>query len=219
MRKEDEKLRAFINEQIESNSEEWIANKGSNFGIPLQRLVKRYYDSQKEELGISTVTSNENPNSNDPDIVIEYNDGSKDYREVKSCKNGKLEGVTICNSPDLLSDSKTFLINYSPNNSTGVINVNNVFDTQLHRLTGINSTGKYRGCLRSTRDTGKKIKGRSYSDFVSTNDEDDTSLEQLTDPSVQRQTILRYSASKLVDGQFNFSDEEILEAIHSLKQK
>ncbi len=137
--------------------------------------------------------------------------------EVKSCKNGALNGVTICNAPHLLNDKKAILINYTIAQNN-VINVVDVYETEIFRLTSINTRGKYKGCLISTRDTGKKIKGRTLNDFISTNDDNDYTLEQLTAPSLIRKTILYYSVSKLVDSEYNFTDEEILKALHDLKR-
>ena len=92
-----------------------------------------------------------------------------------------------------------------------------VIFTQIFRLITINQNGKYAGFLCSTRDTGKKIKGRNYNEFVSTSNEDDYTLQQLTNPTLIRNTVLYYSASKLVDVTYNFTDEEILEAVEHLR--
>ncbi|MCQ2454525.1 MAG: hypothetical protein MJ090_00035 [Clostridia bacterium] len=218
MRQTNNEIRDFINQQIQKRPEAWKFNRGSNFGIPLQRLVYQFYFDNREKFKIRIVECNENPNSTDPDIVVHYSDNKVEGIEVKSCKNGALSGVTICNSPHLLNDSKAILINYVPHPDTNVIFAENVYVTQLHRLTSKVKTGKYTGCLISTRDTGKKIKGRNFNDFINTSENDDYSIEELTDERLIRKTILYYSASKLVDDDYTFSDEEILEAIHFLRR-
>ena len=219
MRKTNELIKSFINQTIAKNSSAWRATPGSNFGIPLQRLIKDYYLNHQDEWDIASVVSNENPNSTEPDIVITYNDGRQRKFEVKSCKEGALNGVTICNSPELLNDTDTYLINYIPDSQTRVIRADSVYETQLFRLTSIQSSGKYRGCLISTRDTGKKIKGRNFSEFESTSDADDYPLSTLLNPELIHKTVLYYSASKLVDDRYNFTDDEILEAVHNLRKR
>ena len=161
--------------------------------------------------------SNENPNNPRTDVYFISNEREFDGYEVKSIKDGKLSGLTICNNPHLLNDKKVLLINYTvdENNTISVIDV---YETEHFRLTGINTSGKYKGCLISTRDTGKKIKGRNFNEFISSSDDDDYTLEELTAPELIRKTVLYYSASKLVDPEYNFTDEEILEAIHNLKK-
>ena len=217
MRKTNNNIKNFLNTKIKTAPDKWRFSSGTNFGIALQRLIKDFFVSHKNVWKIEKVISNENPNSNEPDIKIIYQNGETKKYEVKSCKNGDLSGVTICNNPNLLTDTDTFLINYFPNLNTNIIEIVDVYETQLHRLTSISSSGKYKGCLISTRDTGKKIKGRNFNDFISTNDEDDFPLEVLKNDSLIRKTILYYSASKLVDPIYNFTDSEILAAIHELK--
>lgn len=218
MRKTNDNIKDFLNIKIKTTPNIWRCSSGTNFGVPLQKLIKDYFIYHKDKWMIEEVISNENPNSNEPDIKIIYQNGTSKKYEVKSCKNGNLSGVTICNSPNLLTDTDTFLINYSQNLSGNIIEIIDVYETQLHRLTSINSSGKYKGCLISTRDTGKKIKGRNFNDFISTKDEEDFSLEALKSESLIRKTILYYSASKLVDSTYNFTDNEILTAIHELKK-
>lgn len=127
-----------------------------------------------------------------------------------------MSGVTICNSPELLSNIPYILINYTVENSYVI--VQDVILTELHRLVTINKKGKYEGCLSSTRDTGKKIKGRNYNEFITSTDKEDYTLEELTKPALIRKTILTYSASKLVDTEYNFTDEEILMVIQDLRK-
>ena len=216
MRTTNEEIKNYINHVIASNESNWRYRKGENFGIRLQVEVGRFYTDNAKRFGISSVQINTNPNDTKADIVIKYNNGTEKGYEVKSCKDGALNGVTICNAPKLLNDKKAFLINYSIGKND-IINVVDVYETEIFRLTSISTRGKYKGCLISTRDTGKKIKGRNFHDFVSTTDSDDYTLEQLTDPALIRKTILYYSASKLVDSEYNFTDNEILNAIHDLK--
>lgn len=192
--------------------------KGGNYGTLLQEEVKHYYDHNNSKCNISAVDCNTDPMNSDPDITLHFIDGNKEGIEVKSCKNQELSGVTICNSPELLNSSRAFLINYTFNDEKK-LEVKEVFDTELHRLATIKKRGKYKGCLTSTRDTGKKIKGRSYNDFVNTNECDDHTLAELTDPAIVRKTILYFSASKLVDDNYDFTDDEILNAIHELKKR
>lgn len=217
MRNYDNRLKQYLNEKISANPTNWGYRSGANFGIPLQILVGEYYLENKDTFDIKDVVINTNPNCPDPDVVIKYNDNTIRGIEVKSCKDGALSGVTICNSPHLINDNETILINYTFVNNT--LNVIDVIFTQLFRLITINQSGKYEGCLSSTRDTGKKIKGRNYNEFISTGDADDFSLEELTNPDLIRKTVLYYSASKLIDEEFNFSNEEILEALNVLRSR
>lgn len=144
-------------------------------------------------------------------------EGECDGYEVKSIKDGSLPGLTICNNPLLLNDKKVLLINYTVDNDSTIL-VIDVYETQIFRLTSINASGKYKGCLISTRDTGKKIKGRNFNDFINTCEDEDYTLEELTNPELVRKTILYYSASKLVDSEFNFKDKEIERAIRDLRK-
>ena len=216
MRIINEEIKEYINATIKSNKNDWMYRRGSNFGIALQVEVGNYYKANMTKFNISNVHINTNPNDEHSDIVITYNDGTENGCEVKSCKDGALNGVTICNAPRLLNDKKAFLINYTvgPGN---IIIVLDVYETEIFRLTSINKKGKYKGCLISTRDTGKKIKGRNFKDFINTSDEDDYTLSQLTEEGLIRKTILYYSASKLIDDEYNFTDEEIVEAIRHLR--
>lgn len=215
MRDYNNEIKDFINKKIKENSKSWIYQKGSNFGVKLQVLVGEYYEENKNKFKICKVKINTNPNDVNPDVVLEFTDGRTDGIEVKSCKDEALTGVTICNGPNLINDKKAILINYTITNS--IVEVVDVIETQIFRLITINSTGKYQGCLSATRDTGKKIKGRNFKNFISTTEEDDYTLAQLTEPSLIRKTILMYSASKLVDTEYNFTDEEILDAVHKLR--
>ena len=210
-------MKDYINNIIRTNSANWIYRTGENFGIRLQVEVGNYYRYNAERFDIKQVQINTNPNDEKPDVVITYNSGLEEGCEVKSCKDGALKGVTICNAPHLINDKKALLINYSVG-TDNVIYVVDIYETEIFRLTSINSRGKYKGCLISTRDTGKKIKGRNFNDFVNGSEENDYTLEQLTAPELIRKTILYYSASKLVDPEYNFTDEEIIEAIHNLKE-
>jgi len=215
MRNLNEEIRQYLNIKILKSSNNWRYTSGANFGIALQRLIGQYYIDNKITLDINTVDINTNPNCPDPDVVITYNNGQIMGIEVKSCKNSALSGVTICNSPHLINDKDTILINYTFTNN--VLSVIAVIFTQIFRLITINQGGKYSGCLSSTRDTGKKIKGRNYNEFINSSDEDDYTLAQLTDPNLIRKTVLYYSASKLIDAEFNFSNDEILEALENLR--
>lgn len=217
VRKTRDDIKQYINDIISSNNSKWIYRKGRNFGIELQEAVGNYFKSKMEELCISKVEINTNPNDVNPDVVVYYNDESTEGFEVKSCKDGALASVTICNSPHLLNDKKAFLINYTIDKNK-VITVKDVYQTEIFKLTSINSRGKYKGCLRATRDTGKKIKGRTFNDFITTSDKDDYTLEQLTDPKLIRKTVLYYSAAKLVDDEYVFTDSEILEAVRELRK-
>lgn len=215
MRKYDNILKDYLNNEIGKNPNLWRYSKGANFGIRLQELVGKFYIDNQVNFGINNVIINTNPNCTDHDVVIFYNNGNVDGIEVKSCKDGSLGGVTICNSPELINDKDAILINYTIENST--VHIIDVIRTQIFRLITINSNGKYRGCLSSTRDTGKKIKGRNYNQFINSNDNDDYTLEELTNPALIRRTVLFYSASKLVDDNYNFTDEEILQAVNALR--
>ena len=217
MRTKNNEIKEYINSNIRTNTNNWIYRRGENFGIRLQVEVGNYYRANAEQFNIEQVQINTNPNDERPDVVITYNDGTEEGCEVKSCKDGALNGVTICNAPPLINDKKAFLINYTVGDDN-VIFVVDAYETEIFRLTSINSRGKYKGCLISTRDTGKKIKGRNFNGFINTSEENDYTLEQLTDPALVRKTILYYSASKLVDSDYNFTDEEILEAVHNLKE-
>ena len=216
MRTKRNEIRDYINVVIQNNSTNWQYQKGANFGIRLQVEVGNFFLSNAEKLQILNIQINTNPNDTRPDIVITYNNGAIEGFEVKSCKDGALGGVTICNAPHLINDSQAFLINYTVNDNN-TIYVIDVYQTELFRLTSINSHGKYKGCLISTRDTGKKITGRNFNDFILSSETDDYSLEQLTDPNLIRKTVLYYSASKLVDDEYMFTDEDILNAIHHLR--
>ena len=217
MRKKNNEIKEYINNKITEAPEKWIYRKGENFGIRLQVEVGNYYKSIADSLNIKEVQINTNPNDERPDVYIVYNDETEEGFEIKSCKDGALNGVTICNAPHLLNDKKAFLINYTIN-SDKIVHIIDVYETQIFRLTSVNTNGKYKGCLISTRDTGKKIKGRNFNDFITTSDEDDYSLEQLTNQNLIRRTILYYSAAKLIDKTYNFTDEEILDAVHNLKK-
>ncbi|MGL5367986.1 MAG: hypothetical protein ACRDAG_06730 [Cetobacterium somerae] len=217
MRKTNNSLKEFLNKEIEKNKENWRFTSGSNYGINFQKMVGDYYEVKKSELDIEKVKVNLNPNSSEPDIVLSNKDNTLSNIEVKSCKNKALSGVTICNSPELLTDTPCILINYNVNDDS-YVEVEEVIETQLHKLVTINSKGKYKGCLSSTRDTGKKLKGRNYTDFLASNDGDDYSLEELTDPELKRKTVLMYSASKLIDAEYDFSKEEIFQALDHLKK-
>ena len=220
MRKTNNNIKNYINNFINNYSDSnWIYQKGSNYGIELQKLVGSYYKQISRELGIQCVRINTNPNNPDPDILLIFINSKKREIEVKSCKDEALSGVTICNAPHLLNDKDTLLINYSVSENTGKIYVKDVYETQLYRLVSINKTGKYKGCLTSTRDTGKKLKGRNFNDFINTNEEDDYSLAELTNDKLIRRTILTYSTSKLVDNEYNFTINEITEVYLSLKNK
>lgn len=217
LRTKRDDIKQYINDIIGSDKKNWIYRKGSNFGTKLQEEVGNYFKSKMEELCISDVEINTNPNDVNPDIVIHFIDNTKEGFEVKSCKDGALGSVTICNSPHLLNDKKAFLINYTVGENN-VILVEDIYQTEIFRLTSINSRGKYKGCLRSTRDTGKKIKGRTFNDFISTCEKDDYTLKQLTDPKLIRKTVLYHSAAKLVDDEYIFTDKEILSAIQELRK-
>ena len=216
MRTKNIEIKNYINGVIKANPNNWTYNRGSNFGVALQVEVGNYYKANKAKYNILDVQINTNPNDERSDVVLTYKNGKVDGYEVKSCKDGALSGVTICNAPRLLNDKKAFLINYTVDTNS-VIVVLDVYETEIFRLTSINQRGKYKGCLISTRDTGKKIKGRNFNDFISTSDDDDYTLEELTDEALIRKTILYYSASKLIDDEYNFTDEEILEAIRHLR--
>ena len=217
-RRTNDDLRDYINTDISDNSSDWTEAHQKNFGDQFQDRVRRYYSLYRRTLGVSSVEQNQNPNDRRADVVVTMNDGSILEYEVKSCKNGNLSGVTICNTPELLNDKPAYLINYTIGED-GVVSGIDVYDTQVFRLTSINKSGKYAGCLMSTRDTGKKIKGRSLNDFLSNTDDTDYSLEELTAPELIRKTVLRYTASKFVDDRYNFSDDEILEAIHAIRNQ
>lgn len=217
MRKKNINLKNYLNQQVNKDKTKWLYKKGANFGIELQKLVGQYYIDNKIILSIKTVEINTNPNDTKPDIVIYFNNTTSRGIEIKSCKDGALSGVTICNSPELINDKDAFLINYTFNASK-VLEVIDVYETNIFRLITINSTGKYKGCLSSTRDTGKKIKGRNFKDFIGTDESSDYTLSQLTSPELIRKTVLFYSASKLVDKTYNFTDKEITEALTHLKK-
>lgn len=220
MRKTNNDIKNYINDFINnSSSSNWIYQKGSNYGIELQKLAGSYYQLNSQKFGIQNVKINTNPNDPDADIVLTFIDFTKRDIEVKSCKDEALNGVTICNAPHLLNDKDTLLINYSVSEITGKIYVKDVYETQLHRLVSINKTGKYKDCLTSTRDTGKKLKGRNFNDFINTDEKNDYSLTELTDDKLVRKTILTYSTSKLVDNEYDFSIEEVTEVFSSLKKK
>ena len=220
MRKTNNNIKDYINNFINNSSDSnWTYQKGSNYGIELQKLAGSYYEQISKELGIQCVRINTNPNNPDPDILLIFINSKKREIEVKSCKDEALSDVTICNAPHLLNDKDTLLINYSVSENTGKIYVKDVYETQLHRLVSINKTGKYKGCLTSTRDTGKKLKGRNFNDFINTNEEDDYSLAELTNDKLIRRTVLTYSTSKLVDNEYNFTINEITEIYLSLKNK
>lgn len=217
MRTKREEIKCYINEVITRNKRQWKFEGGKNSGTEFQRIVRDYFNENAEKHHILRAKSNENPNDPRTDVYFICNEGECDGYEVKSIKDGSLPGLTICNNPLLLNDKKVLLINYTVDkNST--ISVLDVYETQIFRLTSINSSGKYKGCLMSTRDTGKKIKGRNFNDFINTCEDEDYTLEELTNPELVRKTILYYSASKLVDSDYNFTDEEILEAVHNLKE-
>ncbi|MDU4938228.1 MAG: hypothetical protein E6X34_07205 [Clostridium sp.] len=216
MRKYNNTIKDYLNSEIQKNKTDWVYAKGANFGIQLQKLTGKYYEDNKAKFNISSVDINTNPNDTKPDVVLHYTDDSSKGIEVKSCKDGKLSGVTICNGPNLINDKDALLINYTIIDS--VVSVQAVIETQIFRLITINSTGKYKGCLSATRDTGKKIKGRNYNSFISTNESEDYSLEELTKPELIRETVLMYSASKLVDDEYNFTDEEILNSLKKLRK-
>lgn len=217
MRKTNNSLKEFFNKEIEKNKENWKFTSGSNYGIAFQKMAGDYYEVKKTELGIREVKVNLNPNSPEPDIVLSNKDNTLSNIEVKSCKNKALSGVTICNSPELLTDTPCILINYKVDDNS-YVEVDEVIETELHRLVTINSKGKYEGCLSSTRDTGKKLKGRNYKEFLDSNDEDDYSLEELTNSELKRKTVLMYSASKLIDAEYDYSKEEIFQALDHLKK-
>lgn len=217
MRNYNEHIRQYLNTEISKKSNVWKYAPGANFGIALQKLVGEYYKSNNKYFDIARVDINTNPNCLDPDVVINYNNGTIVGIEVKSCKDGALSGVTICNSPHLINDKCAILINYTFINE--VLSVTAVIITQIFRLITINKTGKYVGCLSSTRDTGKKIKGRNYNEFISSSDENDYTLKELTEPALIRKTILYYSASKLVDAEYNFTDAEVIQALNDLRNR
>ena len=216
-RKKNDELRDFINTEIADNSSNWTEAHQKNFGDQFQDRVRRYYSFNKKMLGVKSVEQNQNPNDRRGDVIITQNNGDVIEYEVKSCKNGNLEGVTICNTPELLNAKPAYLINYTINKD-GVVYVIDVYDTQVFRLTSINKKGKYKGCLRGNRDTGKKIKGRPLNEFLLNSDDTDNTLQELTSPEIIRKTVLMYSASKFVDDKYNFTDEEILDAIHKIKK-
>jgi hypothetical protein len=220
LRKTNNDIKNYINDFISSSSSSnWIYQKGSNYGIELQKLAGSYYKQNSQKFGIQNVKINTNPNDTDADIVLTFTDLTQRDIEVKSCKDGTLNGVTICNSPHLLNDKDVLLINYTVSENSGKIYVKDVYETQLHRLVSINKSGIYKGCLTSTRDTGKKLKGRNFNDFLNTNEKDDSSLSELTDEKLIRKTILTYSTSKLIDDDYNFSIEEITEIYNFLKKE
>lgn len=157
MRKKNNEIKEYINNKITEAPENWIYRKGENFGIRLQVEVGNYYKSIADSLNIKEVQINTNPNDERPDVYIVYNDETEEGFEIKSCKDGALNGVTICNAPHLLNDKKAFLINYTIN-SDKIVHIIDVYETQIFRLTSVNTNGKYKGCLISTRDTGKKSK-------------------------------------------------------------
>lgn len=220
MRIYNEDIKIYLNNQIQKeiniDHTKWKFKSGGNYGVKLQELVGKYYEDNSEKFKISSVKINTDPSSPEPDVVISFLNGTTKGIEVKSCKNGTLHGVTICNSPKLINNKDALLINYNISNLT--VNVQAVIETQIFRLITINKSGMYKGCLSSTRDTGKKIRGRTYQSFISTSDSDDYTLEQLTKPELIRKTILMYSASKLIDDEYNFADEEILSAIKILNE-
>lgn len=76
----------------------------------------------------------------------------------------------------------------------------------------------YKGLIRCTKDTGKKIKGRPFNEFIKTSDENDEPLEYLKSDALIRKTVLYYSAAKFVDRRYNFTQEEILDAIDYLNK-
>lgn len=188
-----------------------------NSGTEFQRVVRDYFNENTEKYHILKTESNENPNDSRTDVYFVCDEGECDGYEVKSIKDGSLPGLTICNNPLLLNDKKVLLINYTVDNDSTIL-VIDVYETQIFRLTSINASGKYKGCLISTRDTCKKIKGRNFNDFINTCEDEDYTLEELTNPELVRKTILYYSASKLVDSEFNFKDKEIERAIRDLRK-
>jgi len=219
LRKTNNDIKNYINDFISnSSSSNWTYQKGSNYGIELQKLAGSYYRQNSKKLKIQDVKINTNPNDTDADIVLTFTDFTKKDIEVKSCKDGALNGVTICNSPHLLNDKDALLINYTISEESGKIYVKDVYETKLYRLVSINKSGIYKDCLTSTRDTGKKLKGRNFNDFLNTKEEDDYSLSELTDNKLIRKTILTYSTSKLIDDDYNFSIGEITEVYNSLKK-
>lgn len=216
-RKINNNLKIFLNNKIRENKKEWKWRAGSNFGIKFQILIGDYYKENKQKFDIEEIKVNLNPNDKSPDIVLRYKDNSLKKIEIKSCKNSNLNGVTICNSPELLEDTPCFLVDYYINDDS-IVEISNVYETELHRLVTINSSGKYKGCLSSTRDTGKKLKGRNFNNFISTSPDDDYSLEELKNPNLIKKTILMYSVSKLIDENYNYSSEDIIDAFEDLKK-
>ncbi|OZM56951.1 hypothetical protein CIB95_09275 [Lottiidibacillus patelloidae] len=217
MRKENIEIKDYLNEKIlkQKNRGDWYEKPGENYGTKLQKLIGQYYEDNKNKYLIKHVEVTLDPNSPKPDIQLTFINNTQENIEVKSCKNKKLDGVTICNSPYLLTDTRTFLVNYIFKD--GLLYVNNLYDTELHRLTTIQEKGKYIGTIKCTRDTGKKVKGRSFSNFLTTKPQDDYSLEELKSPALIRKTILMYSVSKLVDQEHKFTNDEIIEAVNCLK--
>jgi hypothetical protein len=177
--------------------------------------VFNYFGQKKFELNIKEVIVSYDPNGILPDIKIIYNDSISEEIEVKSIKNTSLASLTICNRPELITKRKTFLIQYSA--YKGKIIITKVYETELFRLTTLNTTGKYTGCIKCIRDTGKKIKGRNFSEFINTSDDDDLTYEEITNPSTIRKTVLLHSVSKLIDPNYNFTNEEIDGALKFLR--
>ena len=71
MRKTNNNIKNYINNFINNSSDSnWIYQKGSNYGIELQKLVGSYYKQISRELGIQCVRINTNPNNPDPDILL-----------------------------------------------------------------------------------------------------------------------------------------------------
>ena len=120
-------------------------------------MVRDYFNDNTKKYSIVRAESNENPNDPRTDVYFICVDGERDGYEVKSIKDGSLSGLTICNDPRLLNDKKVLLINYTVDENQTIF-VLDVYGTEIFRLTSINDGGKYKGCLMSTRDTGKKLK-------------------------------------------------------------
>ena len=200
-RKRNTEIEDFLNRQIQNDKNGiWKSVKSNNYGLVFQRAIADYFESKKEKFGITQVECNLNPSDPKPDIVCTMKDGSVQVYEVKSFKDTMLSGLTICNCPRLLKDSWTYLINYIFVGDK--VAVRSVVECELHRLTGIAKSGKYKGKLLSTMDNGKKLKAKNFTAFYFGKPEDDESLETLTSEDMMLETELHYTVAKLVPGKY-----------------
>jgi hypothetical protein len=208
-RKRNIEIENFINNRIKKDeTSRWKSVKSNNYGLVFQQAIGDYFTHTKKKFGISKVDVNFNPSDPRPDVVLTMKDGTVLEKEVKSFKDEMLSGLTICNHPNLLKDVPTYVVNYVFNGEKVFARM--VIETELHRLTGIAKSGKYCGCLLSTRDNGKKLKGRCFNDFFYSNPDDDKTIEELNNKALILKTELHYTIAKLVPG--NYEPLEVVTA-------